>query len=196
MLKRAARGLTLVELIVAIALTSILLALAVPQFGLWTRNAKVRSVADSLITGVRLAQTEAVRRNRQMVLFLTNSESCTSSITASADGAYWALRTVPLMNGESAQTLQCGMLADTAAGVSVAGPAALCVNSMGRQVANANPGVGGSACTLDASGTTTYTISIAEGDRPLRVLVGLGGHARLCDPARTLSSSQPDGCPA
>jgi type IV fimbrial biogenesis protein FimT len=28
------------------------------------------------------------------------------------------------------------------------------------------------------------------------VLVSLGGQVRLCDPARTLSASAPDGCPA
>jgi len=77
-----------------------------------------------------------------------------------------------------------------------AGATALCFNSAGRQVANADPGLGGTACVLDASGTSSFDITNSNADRPLRVLVTLGGGVRLCDPAKTLSSSTPDGCPA
>jgi type IV fimbrial biogenesis protein FimT len=194
--RSAARGLTLIELVVAIALMSTLLGLAAPHFGLWVRNAKVRTVGDSLITGVRVAQIEAVRRSRQMVLFLTSSKTCDASITADANGAYWAVRTVAIVSGDAVETVQCGMLADSASGVTMIGPTALCFNSLGRQIANPTPGVGSATCTLAASGTAAYNIAIPHGDRPLRVLVGLGGQARLCDPARTLDASTPDGCPA
>ena len=49
------------------------------------------------------------------------------------------------------------------------------------------------ACTAAAA---TYDITIPNADRPLRVLVALGGQVRLCDPAKTLSNTNPDGCPA
>ncbi len=190
------RGLTLVELVVAIALLGLLLGLAAPSFSLWTRNAKVRTVSESLLAGVRLAQTEAVRRNRQVVLFLTTSTTCSNAITASANGAYWAVRTVGLTAGEAVETVQCGALADSAQGVTITGPTTLCFSSMGRQVANADPGVGGAACTLAAAGISTYDLATVLGDRPLRVLVSLSGQARMCDPARVLSAANPDGCPA
>lgn len=190
------RGMTLVELVVTIALLSLLLGLAAPSFSLWTRNAKVRTVSDSLITGVRLAQSEALRRNRQVVLFLSNSKSCDNTVDASANGAYWAVRTVALISGEAVETVQCGVLADTAEGVAITGPTALCFNSAGRQVANADPGIGGTACTLAAGGVNTYDVSMVQADRPLRVLVTLSGQARMCDPARTLSSTHTDGCHA
>lgn len=193
--RRKLRGLTLVELVVTIALLGILLGLAAPSFSLWTRNTRVRTVSESLLAGVRLAQTEAVRRNRQVVLFLTASTSCSNTITASANGAYWAVRTVGLTAGEPVETVQCGVLADTAQGVSITGPTTLCFSSMGRQVANADPGVGGSACTLAAAGVSTYDVATLLGDRPLRVLVTLSGQARMCDPARVLSATNPDGCP-
>jgi type IV fimbrial biogenesis protein FimT len=83
-----------------------------------------------------------------------------------------------------------------AAGVTIDGPTAICFNSLGRQTANASPGIGATTCTLDATGTSTYDIAVTGGSRPLRVLVSLGGQVRLCDPARTLSASAPDGCPA
>ncbi len=193
---RASRGVTLVELVVAIALLGLLLGLAAPSFGIWTRNAKVRTVSDSLLTGVRLAQSEAVRRNRQVVLFLTTSQQCNNAVTANANGAYWAVRTVGLTAGETVETVQCGTLADSAQGVTITGPTALCLNSLGRQVTNADPGVGGAACALAAAGVSTYDVATTLGDRPLRVLVGLSGQARMCDPARVLSAVNTDGCPA
>jgi type IV fimbrial biogenesis protein FimT len=49
---------------------------------------------------------------------------------------------------------------------------------------------------LDATGMNSFDITNSAADRPLRVLVTLGGSVRLCDPAKTLSAAQPDGCPA
>ena len=190
-----ARGFTIVELMVTITLLALLLGLAVPAFTTWIRNAQVRSVSDAMQTGLRLAQAEAVRRHRQVVYFHTNTQACTNSTTADAGGAFWVVRTVPLVSGDPVETVKCGVLADVAAGVAISGATALCFNSGGRQVANANPGIGGAACALDATGTSTFDISNSSADRPLRVLVTLGGSVRLCDPAKTLSSTHPDGCP-
>jgi type IV fimbrial biogenesis protein FimT len=193
--RRGQRGLTLIELMVTIALLALLLGLAAPSFREWTRNAQVRTVTDALQSGTRLAQAEAVRRNRQMVFFLTDSAECGASTAPADNGAFWAIRTVPLVSGEASETVQCGQLADVAAGVGITGPTAICFNSAGRQVANASPGAGSATCTLDASGTSTYDVAAGGASRPLRVLVSLGGQVRLCDPARTLSASAPDGCP-
>ena len=188
------RGFTLVELMVTLVLAGLLLGLAMPAFGTWTRNAQVRTVSDSLQHGVRLAQAEAVRRNRQVVFFLTDSAACNLATESNANGAFWAIRTVPLMNGENSEAVQCGVTSDVAGGVSIAGPQALCFNSGGRQVANASTGVTGATCTLNATGTSNYNVSATGANRALRVTVSLGGQVRLCDPARTLSSSSPDGC--
>lgn len=190
------RGLTLVELMVTIALLALLLGLAAPHFTQWTRNAQVRTVSDALQSGARLAQAEAVRRNRQVVFFLTNDTACDATTSPADDGAFWAIRTVPLTAGDAVETVQCGQLADVAAGVSISGPTAICFNSAGRQAANADPGLGGTACDLDASGASLYGVAAAGGSRPLRVLVTLGGQVRMCDPGRTLSDTTPDGCPA
>ena len=190
-------GFTLLELIVTITLLALLLGLGAPAFTQWTRNAQVRTVSDTLQNGTRLAQAEAVRRNRQVVFFLTNSAACNASTAPAGGGAFWAIRTVPLVGGDdTAQTVQCGHVSDLAAGVTIAGPTAICFNSMGRQAANANPGLGGTTCTLDAAGISTYDVSALGADRALRVLVSVGGQVRQCDPARTLSATHPDGCPA
>jgi len=188
------RGFTLVELMVTLTLAGVLLGLAMPSFGTWTRNAQVRTVSDSLQNGLRQAQAEAVRRNRQVVFFLTDSAVCSSATVSNTNGAFWAIRTVPLLTGETTVAVQCGVTSDVAAGVTVTGPQALCFNSGGRQVANAATGVTSGTCTLDASGTSSYNMAATGANRALRVTVSLGGQVRMCDPARTLSSSNPDGC--
>lgn len=193
---RRPRGFTIVELLVTIALLALLLGLAMPSFTTWVRNAQVRTVSDALQNGLRLAQAEAVRRQRQVVFFRTNESTCNNATAAADDGAFWAVRSVPLIAGDAVETVQCGQLGDVASGAAIAGATALCFNAGGRQVANADPGIGGPACALDASGTSSFDVTSSHADRPLRVLVTLGGSVRLCDPAKTLSASTPDGCPA
>jgi type IV fimbrial biogenesis protein FimT len=199
--RERARGFTLVELVVTIALISLMLGMAAPKFSVWVRNARVRTAADSLSNGIRLAQAEAVRRNRQVVFFFTDTASCTTSLAATGSGSFWAVRTVALTSGDTVEAVQCGLLADASSAVIVSGATAVCFNSMGRQTANAAPGLGsGVACTLDGTGTSTFNVSTAGtavvgSDRPMRVLVALSGQVRQCDPARTLSSTAPDGCP-
>lgn len=195
MLSRHSRGFTLVELVVTIALLAVLMGLAVPSFSTWTRNAQVRTVSDALQNGVRLAQTDAMRRSRQVVFYLTNTSTCTTSTSPAANGSFWAIKTVPLTSGDDSQMVQCGNLSDRAGNVDISGPIAICFNSLGRQVANASPGIGTTVCSLASSGLSTYNISGANADRALRVLVTLGGQVRQCDPARSLSSTDPDGCP-
>lgn len=202
---RLQRGLTLVELAVTLTLLAILVLTALPSFTSWTRNAKARSVGEALQNGMRLAQTEAVRRNRQVVFSLTNAQPGLNA-TAAANGRNWVIRTVAVP-GEDPVFVQGGSLGSTTANVSITGPASMCFNSLGRQVANTTPGASGIAgnptvpagsCTPPGAGTpTAYDFSspsaVSGVDRRYRVTVTLGGQIRLCDRDRALATS-PDGC--
>lgn len=189
-----ARGFSIVELMVAVALMALMLGLAAPSFTTWNRNAQIRTVSDALQNGLRLAQAESLRRQRQVVFFRTASTDCSNTVEASTVGNFWAIRTVPMVVGDPVETVQCGVLSDVAAGVVIGGPVALCFNGSGRQTANTNPGIGGPACVLAPSGTSQYDVTVHAGDRPLRVMVSLGGSVRMCDPARSRNSTSPDGC--
>jgi type IV fimbrial biogenesis protein FimT len=190
----AARGFTLIEMMVTVVLLAVLMALAFPAMSEWVRNSRIRTVADALQNGLRLAQTEALRRSRQTVFSLTADTNPADGLTAVANGANWSVNFVPLLTGEEddATFIQGGGLTGLAPDVRITGPATLCFNSLGRVVDNATPGTG-VACTASAA---AYNITIPNADRPMRVLVALGGQVRLCDPAKTLSDSHPDGCPA
>jgi type IV fimbrial biogenesis protein FimT len=183
-------GFTLIELMVTIVLLAIVLALGFPLMATWIRNSKIRTVADSLQNGLRLAQAEALRLSRQTVFSLTNSTNPATSLTAVADGRNWSINTVQLLTDETAQFIEAGVLSSVGADVQITGPAAICFNSLGRLVLNGSPGTG-AAC---AAAAATYDVTLSGADRPLRVSVSLGGQVRMCDPARSLSTSA-DGCP-
>jgi type IV fimbrial biogenesis protein FimT len=195
------RGFSLIELLVAIALGSLLMALAMPNFTTWVNNARVRSVADALQAGLRTSQAEAQRRAHTVVFFRTTSKSCDTTSVANASGQAWQIRTVPnaLMSNDVAEAVRCGVLTDVSSGVSLSGPATVCFSGDGRQTASTDPAAVGIDCTLDAQGrpsTFDVTTSSATAEtRPLRILVTLGGAVRMCDPKKTLSTSTPDGCP-
>lgn len=208
MLKRAfrcepaERGFTLIELLVTITLIGLLLALGIPSFTAWIRNSQVRTVAEALQTGVRTAQAEAVRRNRQVVMSFTNATPAPAASApwpVVANGRNWWLQTVPQF-GESADFIRSGALADIASGVTIAGTppvggfTAICFNSSGRLVTNSSTtGVPGASC---AAAVSTFDVTQPNADRSLRVIVQIGGQLRICDPKRPLlSDASPDGCP-
>jgi len=187
-------GFTLVELMVTVTLLSILAALAMPSMSAWIRNTQVRAAGDALQNGLRVAQAEALRRSRQTVFSLTDNAAPLSGLTAKENGKYWAINTVQI-SGEStdvAAFVEGGVLGNPGSDVTISGPASICFSSLGRLVANASPGVTGADCKTDTP--TAYDISLAGADRNLRVTVAIGGQVRMCDPAKTMSSSTPDGC--
>ncbi|MET0716814.1 MAG: GspH/FimT family pseudopilin [Pseudoxanthomonas sp.] len=195
------RGFTLVELMVTLTLIAILAALAAPSFGVWIKNSQVRTSAEALQSGLRTAQAEALRRSRQVVFSLTNSASPQTSLTATQDGKYWSINTVALPvaetgtpNADVAQFVESGVLGASGNGVVIEGPAAICFSSLGRLVVNSGPGVAGADCTV-ANIPGIYKVSTPGSDRPLRVRVEVGGQVRMCDPAKTMSDTHPDGCP-
>lgn len=184
------RGFSLIELMVTLVLLAIVLAAAIPSFGNWIANSRVRSVAEELQNGLRAAQTEAVRRNRQVVFALTN-ETPALAATPAANGANWFVRALPIVAGESTDGFYVsGGSFGQRAGVTVTGPALVCFNSVGRQVANASTGLGANCAPADP---IAYDVSRSGSDRAMRVQVFLGGRIRLCDPAKSIAT-QPDGC--
>jgi len=198
----------MIEMAVAMAIFAILVALGVPSMTTWIRNNKVRTVSDSLQTGLRLAQAESLRRSRQVVFALTNSTTPTQKpLPAVVNGTAWAIWTVPSMTNAADETpmfIQSGVLSNASTNVQVIsnGTAAVCFNSVGRLTNNASANVtaitGGAICsqpTVGAPPVQQFNISIPGGDRPLQVNLGLGGQVHMCDPGVAISDAHPEGCP-
>lgn len=189
-------GFTLIELAVTLVVMAVLMALAMPSVFAWIANTRVRTVSDTLQNGLRQAQAEAVRRSRTAVFSLTNDTAPKTSLTAVANGGNWSINFIASSTLDTAGVatfVEAGVLTNAGTGVSIAGPAAICFNPLGRLVASGSTGITGATCSLTS--TPVYNITMNSADRPLRVVVSLGGQVHLCDPAKTLSSSTPDGCP-
>jgi type IV fimbrial biogenesis protein FimT len=198
-----AAGFTMIEAMVTLTVFAILVALGVPAMSTWIRNNKVRTVTDSLQTGLRLAQTESLRRSRQVVFSLTNSTTPQAiPLPAAVNGTSWAIWTLPSVAGEPPAFIQSGVLSNASANVTVNsnGVSTVCFNSMGRLVNNASANViaitGGAACIQPtAPPVQKFNITTLGADRPLQVNLGLGGQVHMCDPNVAISDSHPEGCP-
>jgi type IV fimbrial biogenesis protein FimT len=83
----AISGLTLVELLVTIAVGTILLTAAVPSFREVIANNRVATQANTLVTALNLARSEAVRRGVRVAM--CKSGSSTSSTPGCSTVANW-----------------------------------------------------------------------------------------------------------
>jgi type IV fimbrial biogenesis protein FimT len=63
-----ARGLTLIEVVVALAIASMLMLVGMPYFGEYNANARLREAGNTVYTDALLAQGEAIKRNRTVRL--------------------------------------------------------------------------------------------------------------------------------
>jgi type IV fimbrial biogenesis protein FimT len=197
--KRTSTGFTLLELVVTMVVAAILMVLGIPVFSKWIHDEEIRSTAEAMQNALRLAQTESLNRNRQVVFALTNATPALGAVP-SMNGSNWYAQVLPIVPSEASLPayiasayLQGGSVANSANGTTINGPSAICFNSLGR-LANSTMTVNGTAYNCTTANSMTYIIDNPNGDRPLHVTVSLGGQVRMCDPAFTLSSNYPQGC--
>ena len=205
-MKRQPHGVTLIELAVVLAIVAILLSQAGSYFSAWTQNAQIRTATESIQNGLQLARSEAIRRNRSVMFWLTS--------TATPPAADWLVGcSIPFMqngNGTQPETLgdcpgshtsggtptaynwiQQQLAADQQTGlaqvtITPAGANNITFNSLGLVTTNFD----GSApiTQIDVTIPSLPTSSA----RPLRVTVS-GGQIRMCDPALS-PTTDPRGC--
>lgn len=179
------RGVSLIELITGIALIVILMALGAPSYIEWIENSRVRSTAESIQSGLQLARMEAVTRNTQVQLVIED------------DLGWYVGCVVPDENDanldgkddcpEEIQRRSSGEVKAEAVTLTFipADNAVAVFNGFGKVAPNPAP-----ASFSEVEITTTALD--AEDARNLRVLLGIGGITRMCDPA--LPATDPRAC--
>jgi type IV fimbrial biogenesis protein FimT len=207
--QRRRGGFSLIELMIVLVLVGIGIVMAVRAFGGWSADGRVRATAESLLNALRVTQANAVAHNRATVFSLTAANPSTSAAPSNT-GSNWFLALVPLAGSdESSLTL---IQSDTVArryGVSLTGSptltgastsgtsAPLCFNSLGQLSTQSATTLGlSSGCTAPTDGLPViYQVSGTGASRQYKIYVYPGGQMRMCDAAKSLSNSNPDGCP-
>ncbi len=167
--KSQASGFTLIEMMVAVAIMGILAAVAFPSLQTMLRNSEVRNAAESVVNGLQRARAEAVSRNSNVdFVFGANSS--------------WSVNVVNPAFEIEARSANEGSK-NVTINVLPTGATTVTFNNFGGVVANA-----------DASAPITQIDLAAPGsNQTLRVTIGVGGNARMCDPNLAPGSS-PRAC--
>lgn len=81
-----ARGFTLIELMVTLAVAAILLAVGVPSFRTFVQNAELNSAAGGLLAAIQQARSEAITRGDPVLLCRTGDASSRTCRANEPDG--------------------------------------------------------------------------------------------------------------
>lgn len=172
---RRQSGMTLIELMITIAIITIVLTLALPNFREWLQSLQIRAAAESILNGLNLARAEAVKRNQSVTFTLTNLNASSWTVTdpsAAPPTIQTRSSTEGSLNAQVATTLS-PITFDPLGRITPLPPAAVVINVT-------NP-TGGACAT--ASGPM----------RCLNITVSASGQIRMCDPAFTIAAN-PIGC--
>ena len=204
-MKTQQRGVTLIELAVVLAVVAILFATSAPSFSAWIHNAQIRTAAESMQSGLQLAQAEAIRRNRSVFFWLTSAANPLTADWLVACASPSGTGSVPEASGDCPGVHPANGVpaASTVAPINwIQRQAAADQQTSFPQVSTPN---GASEVTFNSLGIVIPNVdgsaSIAEIDvndpsiaspRPLHVTIS-GGQIRMCDPNLS-PSSDPRGC--
>jgi type IV fimbrial biogenesis protein FimT len=171
-------GFTLIELMIAVALLAILLTIGLPSFQQMMRNYEVRVAAESVANGLQRARAEAVAKNARVQFVL-------------GAGTSWYVDFVATPNPAARLDSRASTDGSTNATLTVlpVGATTLTFNQLG-QMLTPNPADGSDP---GSAPLTQVNFAATGGNQNLRIIIGAGGNARVCDPG--LPSSNVRACP-
>jgi type IV fimbrial biogenesis protein FimT len=187
---RRAGGFTLIELLTTIAIVAIIMTMGVPYMGDWVRRAGVRTAAESIQNGIRMAQQEAIRRNVPVEFVLmdsmpTTANAPTAAISAATTGwKAWVVRVVSDGTYVQGDNISANA-ADAAFTSSAAASNGLRFSGFGQVRDKSDAALSASA---------VYRVANSSVSEVRCVVVTPGASVKMCDPA--MSASDPRGCGA
>lgn len=190
-------GFSLIELMVTVLIAGILFTLAIPAFQSMMTGTRIKAAAESIMSGLRQAKSEAIKRNMPMRFQLVSS--LTSACAFSTSSPLWVVtQTDQLATGDASGN--CDKASDDAtdpiafksSGASYpkvtidADASVVTFSPMGLVLTNMEGG---------ASLTQVDVSSDVEDTTPWRVLVSSGGSIKLCNAGPDIAADSPLRCP-
>ena len=184
---RRANGFTLIELMVTLSVLAIMSALALPSFQTFMAENRAKAKTVELAAAIKTAQSDALRRNRQVVFTLTKSLNPTVSLEGisgqpNAKGLSWASAALKLAGSDTSvsnyEVVGVGGYAEETSDVAIkASTAAVCFLPDGSLKANTATGITNASCS---AANATFIVTPGRGDKRWQVSVSLMGNFSNC----------------
>ena len=177
---RTAKGFTLIEMMVAVVIVLLLLLQGVPAYTQFLRNSEIRSTAEAIANGVRVARSEATRRNTPVTFTFTPGGGDPSWAVNQFDTVAVALIQPPI---QKYAKNEAG--ANSQVTIAPANAISVTFNGIGRVMSP--PPVGTpNLQQIDVNS------KVAGEARTMRVYVDDVNGIRTCDPSATLKTAAPN----
>ena len=175
-LKLSAKGFSLIELMVVLAIAGVLLGMSAPAIRAYLINSKIQATAQSFLSGLQQARAEAVRRNTTATMIMTDSVTLNDpSVTPSTTGKNWVLST-PNPDNTAVNTVINSKAVSEGSGATI--------KVTGSVASITFNGLGGT----NAGATATFQFESEDQAcgseiRCINVVVTPGGRTQICDPS-------------
>ena len=196
---RRAKGASLVELLIGITVLALLLSYATTTAREYIQNTHIRTAAESIVSGMQYAKSEALKRNAQVRFQLVND--LTGGCNLASNGESWVV-SLDDPTGNCAAALS-----ETVAPRILERRAAAEGSANADVVASSTPAAGGNNSMLIYNGLGRLALSntnrfdrlrisnpsggscLPSGTmRCLDIVVTAGGDGRICDPSITVTT--------
>lgn len=195
------RGFGLIELMVAITVVALLLALGMPSFITGGQNRQIRTAADSVQAGLQYARSEALRRNR-VVKFEMRAQNgwtvgCDPVDSTVENGQVVCPAVLQTREGAEGSLKADVAVAEVTTGTTTAPGTVVFSGSLKfTPLGRVTPDTlgAGNVAMFSVTNPTAGTCVADGGEmRCLRIVATAGGLIRMCDPAVT-AAGDPRRC--